>query len=100
MAKQINCGICAYHGDTVAMKLVQDHFECPQCEATTYDTDTGDDRFIRLFRQQQKEYISRSFQPGTHISGGGEGTGKPKTEKMKCKTLARVNFDMDSPRLY
>jgi len=100
MAKQINCGICAYHGNTVAMTLIKDHFECPECGAQTYDNDAGDDCFVRNYKQQQKEYVSRSFQPGTHVVGGGDAVGKSKTEAMKKKSVGALRHSLDEPRYY
>ncbi len=95
MAKQINCGICAYYGDTVAMVLNKSFFQCPQCGAQTYDNDNGDDAFIRNYQQQNKEYISRSFQPGTHIQGGSDPTGKSGKDKMRKKSLSQINSGLN-----
>jgi len=95
MAKQINCGICAFHGNTVAMIVVKNHFQCPECKAQTHDNDDGDDSFIRIFQQQQKEYISRSFQPGTHVQGGGDAVGKSSKDKMRKKSLSQINSGLN-----
>lgn len=100
MAKQINCGICAFHGNTVAMLLVKSFFKCPECGAQTYDNEDGDDSFIRNYQKQQKEYISRSLQPGTHIVGGGDPVGKSKKESMKKKTVSRLASELGPQRYY
>ena len=102
MARQINCGICAFNGNTVAMELKKDtYFECPECTARTYDNDDGNDAFIRNYKKhQQNNYISRSFQPGTHVVGGGDPVGKPKNESMKKKTISRLNFEACEKRYY
>ena len=97
MAKQINCGICAINGDTVAMSLVNSFFRCGECGAELHVNDSGDDSFVRSWQQQQ-QHISRSLQPGTHITGGGDTTGKAKKEAMKKQSLSRLRFNMDSPR--
>lgn len=98
MAKQINCSICLYRGDTVAMALKGSFFECPECGAQTYDNDSGDDSFIRVYKKQSKEYISRSFQPGTHVVGGTDPTGKCKKAAMGKKSISRLNFEACEPR--
>jgi len=99
MAKQINCGICAINGETIAMQLKDYYFKCIECGAELHVTDDGDDTFIRNWQQQQ-QHISRSFQPGTHVVGGGDAVGKSGVDKMKKKTTSRLNFELDSPRFY
>ena len=99
MAKQLNCGICATHGDTIAMQLKEGFFKCLECGAETHVNDNGDDAFIRNW-QQQRQYISRSFQPGTSAPGGNDPVGKPKTEKMKSKSTSRLNFEACEKRFY
>ena len=99
MAKQVNCGICATQGETIAMQLKNSFFKCPECGAETHINDTGDDEFIRRWQQQQ-QHISRSFQPGTHVVGGGDPVGKPKNESMKKKTISRLNFEACEKRYY
>lgn len=91
MAKQINCGICAIHGSTVAMQLEQDHFKCPECSATLYDNEDGDDTFVRNWRQQQ-QYISRSLPEGVVIHGGERKQGKsPLKERMTKTPISKLN---------
>lgn len=100
MAKQINCGICAIDGETVAMSVKDNSFfRCGECGAELHVNDSGDDSFVRSWQQQQ-QHISRSLQPGTHIVGGGDPVGKSKTEAMKKQTTTRLKFNMDSPRFY
>lgn len=89
--KQINCGICAIHGYTVAMYIEQDHFKCPECHATLYDNEDGDDTFIRNWRQQQ-QYISRSLPEGVQIHGGEKKQGKNNLkQKMSKKPVSVLN---------
>lgn len=98
MAKQINCGICAIHGNTVAMQLEQDHFKCPECDATLYDNEDGDDTFVRNWRQQQ-QYISRSLPEGVIIHGGEKKQGKsPGLERMKKQPLSRLDSNLYQSR--
>lgn len=95
MAKQINCPFCLSRGDTVAMTLKGSFFQCPECPAQSFDNDQGDDTFIKLWKQQQKEYISRSFQPGTHVQGGGDAVGKSGKDKMRKKSLSQINSGLN-----
>ena len=99
MAKQINCSICLSSGDTVAMVLKEFYFKCPECQAEVHLNDNGDDTFIRNWQQQQ-QHISRSFQPGTHVMGGTEPTGKCKKAAMGKKSISRLNFEACEPRYY
>ncbi len=99
MAKQINCGICGIHGETVAMQLKDSFFKCPECGAETHINDDGDDSFIRNWQRQQ-QYVSRSLQPGTHIVGGGDPVGKSKKEAMGKKTVSRLASELGPQRYY
>lgn len=92
MAKQVNCGVCAFHGDTVAMRLVMNtYFECPECKARLYDNDEGDETFVRYWQQQQ-QYRSCSLPEGVHVHGGDKKQGKaPGLSKMQKKTINELN---------
>jgi hypothetical protein len=109
MAKQINCGICAYWGNTVAMNLAGDHFTCPECKAELHVNSTGDDTFVRNFRRGvvvkgERDEISElmadraithvprvGMPAGEALLGGGSKSKAGKSEKMKKKTLSQIN---------
>jgi translation initiation factor 2 beta subunit (eIF-2beta)/eIF-5 len=92
MAKQINCGVCAIHGETIAMELRdKSFFKCPECGAELHVNDDGDDTFIRYWQQQQ-QYRSCSLPEGVHVHGGDKKNGKaPGLSKMKKKTINEIN---------
>lgn len=52
MAKQINCGICAIHGDTVAMELKHDFFYCPVCEAELWPSNETKTSLAKMINQE------------------------------------------------
>ena len=100
MAKQVNCSFCSLSGETVAMTVKDNSFfKCTDCGAELHLNDDGDDTFIRNWQQQQM-HISRSLQPGTHIVGGGDPVGKPKTEAMKKKSVGALRHNLDEKRFY
>ncbi|EIW20730.1 MULTISPECIES: hypothetical protein [Pelosinus] len=93
MAKQINCGICAIHGETTAMNLVNSFFRCPECGAELHVNDTGDNTFIKSWQQQQ-QYRSCSLPEGVKVHGGGDSTGKSKKEAMKKPSVSKLSFNL------
>lgn len=68
------------------------HQRCPLCGVTVWypDDDKRPEEAIKRLRQDQRsflasgqEVISRAYVPGTCPPGGGDTTGKTKTEAMK-----------------
>lgn len=92
MSKQVNCGICAIHGETIAMELIdKTFFRCPECRAETHISDDGDDTFIRYWQQQQ-QYRSCSLPEGVKIHGGEKKQGKsPLKDKMGKTPISKLN---------
>ena len=52
MAKQINCGICAIHGETVAMQLKHDFFSCPECNAELWPLNETKESITKMINQE------------------------------------------------